>query len=134
MVAGILSIYINYEADRQKLVVRQNRKCKIWRKEVEVIEVKYATDDGDVNETVLLLSGWWGVARHFHYLPEIMAAVCWSLPALFYSPIPYIYVMFLTILLLHRLRRDDKRCQQKYGIYWEEYRKLVPSKVIPGLF
>ena len=134
MMAGILSIYTNYEADYQKYIIRKNKKSKIWRKETEVIEVKYTTDDGEIKETVLLLSGWWGVARHFHYLPEVMAAVCWSLPALFDSPIPYFYVVSLTLLLLHRSRRDDKRCQQKYGSYWEEYRKLVPYKILPGLF
>lgn len=134
LMAGILSIYTNYEADYQKLAVRKNKKCKIWRKEVEVIEAKYTTDDGEVRETVLLLSGWWGVARHFHYLPEIIAALCWSLPALFDSPTPYFYVIYLTTLLLHRLRWDNKRCQQKYGIYWEEYCKLVPYEVLPGLF
>ena len=134
MVAGIWSIYTNYEADYQKFAVRKNTKCKIWRKEVEVIEVKYTSDDGQVKETVLLISGWWGIARHFHYLPEITAALCWSLPALFDSPIPYFYVMFLILLLLHRLRRDDQRCRQKYGMYWEEYCKLVPYKVLPGLF
>ena len=134
MMAGILSIYTNYEADYQKYIIRKNKKSKIWRKETEVIEVKYTTDDGEIKETVLLLSGWWGVARHFHYLPEVMAAMCWSLPALFDSPIPYFYVVSLTLLLLHRLRRDDKRCQQKYGSYWKEYCKLVPYKILPGLF
>ena len=134
MVVGVWSIYINYEADNQKLTVRKNIKCKIWGKEVEVIKAKYTTEDGQVKETVLLLSGWWGVARHFHYLPEIMAALCWSLPALFYSPIPYFYVMFLVTLLLHRLGRDDERCQHKYGSHWEEYCKLVPYKLFPGLF
>lgn len=134
MVAGILSIYTNYEADYQKFIIRNNKKSKIWGKEVEVIEAKYTSDDGEVRETVLVLSGWWGVARHFHYLPEIMAALSWSLPALFDSPIPYCYVMFLLILLLHRSRRDDERCQQKYGMYWKEYCRLVPYKILPGLF
>ena len=134
MVAGVWSIYINYEADYQKLTVRKNTKCKIWRKEVEVIEAKYTTDDRQVKETVLLLSGWWGVAHHFHYLPEIMAALCWSLPSLFDSPLPYFYAMFLTVLLLHRLRTDDRHCRQKYGVYWEEYCEFVPYKMLPGLF
>ena len=134
MVVGVWSIYTNYEADNQKLAVRKDIKCKIWRKEVEFIKAKYTTEDGRVNETVLLLSGWWGVARHFHYLPEIMAALCWSLPSLFHSPIPYFYVIYLVILLLHRLGRDDERCQHKYGSHWEEYCKLVPYKLFPGLF
>ncbi|PWA61275.1 3-hydroxyisobutyryl-CoA hydrolase 3 [Artemisia annua] len=25
----------------------------------------------------------WGLARHFHYVPEIMAAILWTIPALF---------------------------------------------------
>lgn len=32
---------------------------------------------------VLLSTGRWGLSRHFHYVPEILAAFFWTVPALF---------------------------------------------------
>ena len=81
----------------------------------------------------MLASGWWGLARHFHYVPEILAAVLWTAPALFSHFLPWFYVIFLTILLVHRAGRDEQRCRQKYGAYWEEYCRLVPARILPGL-
>ena len=78
--------------------------------------------------------GWWGLARHFHYLPELLAALAWSAPAGFSHPLPYFYVFFLTLLLTDRAFRDDARCSSKYGRYWAEYTRAVPYKMIPLLF
>jgi len=133
IIAGVWSIYINYEADHQKQVVRQDAQCKIWRNDVQVIKTNYKVQGSKV-ETVLLLSGWWGVSRHFHYLPEILAALCWSLPVLFNTLLPYFYVMYLVALMVNRMRRLDKRCHKRYGSDWEEYCKRVPYKIIPGVF
>ena len=79
-------------------------------------------------------TGWWGLARHFHYLPEILAAFCWTAPALFGQFLPYFYVIFLTLLLTDRAFRDDSRCQSKYGKYWAQYCKSVPYKMVPYVF
>jgi len=132
IIAGLWSIYINYEADHQKEVVRKDAQSKIWRKDIQVIKVNYK--DGDEVDTVLLVSGWWGVSRHFHYIPEILAALCWSIPVLFSTLLPHFYVMYLVVLLLSRVRRIEKRCQEKYGSNWEEYCKRVPNKIIPGIY
>ena len=94
---------------------------------------KYATSTGETKESILLVSGWWGVARHFHYLPELAATFLWSVPALFFSILPYFYFFFLTVLLVHRSFRDELRCHDKYGKYWEQYRKLVPYRLIPNI-
>jgi len=99
-----------------------------------LIRAKYETGDGKIHENVLLASGWWGIARHFHYVPEITLSLCWALPALFENFIPYFYVSYLTILLLHRTRRDEIRCQKKYGAYWNQYCKSVPYRMIPGVY
>ena len=48
--------------------------------------------------------------------------------------LPYFYVVYLTILLVDRSGRDDVRCRQKYGPYWDEYCRRVPSKIIPGIY
>ena len=68
-----------------------------------------------------------------HYVPEILAAVCWTLPAQFEHALPWLYVTFLTTLLADRLYRDQARCKVKYGAAWEEYCALVPYMVIPGI-
>ena len=87
-----------------------------------------------VLSSLIVFAGWWGLARHFHYLPEIVAAFCWTAPALFGQFLPYFYVVFLTLLLTDRAFRDDSRCQSKYGKYWAEYCKSVPYKMVPYVF
>ena len=82
---------------------------------------------------MLLTSGWWGLARHMHYVPEIMASFFWTLPALFENFIPWFYVIYLTILLMDRLFRDQTRCKAKYGKYWDQYCQAVPYMIIPGV-
>lgn len=38
-----------------------------------------------MKESILLVSGWWGVVRHFNYLPELAAAFLWTVPCGFSS-------------------------------------------------
>jgi 7-dehydrocholesterol reductase len=47
---------------------------------------------------------------------------------------PYFYVFYLTLLLIDRAERDDKRCQLKYNTYWEKYKKRVPYKILPHVY
>ncbi|KAL0341746.1 UNVERIFIED_CONTAM: 7-dehydrocholesterol reductase [Sesamum calycinum] len=111
LVAGILCVYINYDCDRQRQEFRRtNGKCLVWGK----------------------LHPRWGLARHFHYVPEILGAFFWTLPALFNHFLPYFYVVFLTILLFDRAKRDDDRCKSKYGKYWKLYCDKVPYRIIRG--
>ena len=132
---GVVAIYINYDADHQKETVRnQHGNCTLWGRKVDVIEATYRTSKGEERKSLLLASGWWGISRHFHYIPEILAAFCWSVSALFESSLPYFYFVFLVILLTHRSIRDDKRCLEKYGSSWLEYCKKVPYKIVPFLF
>jgi len=130
--AGFASILINYSADRQRQLVRLKAgNCKIWGKTPRTILANYHTESGELKQNILLASGWWGITRHFHYLPEIAAAFFWSVPALFTHFSPYFYVCFLTILLTERAFRDDRRCSKKYGEYWKNYCSLVRYKIIP---
>lgn len=132
---GVVSIFLNYDADRQRELTRNtNGDCKIWGKTPVMIRATYHTSEGKERKSLLLVSGWWGVSRHFHYIPELLAAFFWTLPALFTSPVPYFYFGFLVILLTHRAWRDDKRCAEKYGKYWSQYCQKVPYKIIPFLF
>lgn len=135
LVAGILCIYINYDCDRQRQEFRRtNGKCTIWGKAPSKIVASYTTTKGETKTSLLLTSGWWGLARHFHYAPEISAAFFWSVPALFDHFLPYFYVVFLTILLVDRAKRDDDRCSSKYKKYWKMYCNKVPYRILPGVY
>jgi len=134
LAGGTISIFINYFADRQRQLVRSTQgDCKIWGKKPKVIIANYETEQGNKKTNLILVSGWWGIARHFHYVPEITAAFFWTVPALFSNFSPYFYVIFLTMLLFERAFRDDIRCAKKYGSYWKDYCALVPYKIIPHI-
>jgi 7-dehydrocholesterol reductase len=132
---GATCILAKNLSNRQRLNVRKtNGNTTVWGKKPNIIIAKYKNLKGQIKENILLASGYWGIARHFHYTGEILGALCWSLPALFYNAFPYFYVFYLTILLVHRVNRDDKKCTAKYGRYWEQYKKLVPYKILPGVY
>ncbi len=132
---GAFSIAINYLADRQRQHVRaRNGDCLVWGKKPHLIEAPYKTEQGEAKQSVLLASGWWGLSRHFHYIPELFASFFWALPALFSNFSPYFYVVYLTILLMDRAWRHDKRCLDKYGNSWQQYCQKVPYKLIPFLY
>jgi len=145
LVGGLVSIYINYDCDKQRQDFRQfNGKQKIWGKAPTFIEAKYTPSDGKERTSLLLTSGYFGMSQKFQYIPEIMAAVFWccpTIPAMVYSgeftffqcALPAFYPIYLTILLFDRAWRDDARCAAKYTVYWEEYCQRVPYKVIPGV-
>ena len=85
--------------------------------------------------TKLLISGWWGVARHINYFGDLLMAWSWGLTTGFGSYFPYAYASFyLTPLLIHREMRDDAACQEKYGDDWQKYKKIVPYKMIPYIY
>ncbi len=129
---GAVSILLNYFVDLQRQRVRELQgNCLIWGRKPLLIQASYTTLDGEKKKNLLLASGWWGISRHFHYIPELSAAFFWSVPALFDHFLPYFYLSFLTILLVHRAFRDDERCLKKYGKDWIKYCHLVPYKLIP---
>ncbi len=132
---GSASIIINYLADRQRQIVRAtNGQCLVWGRRPSLINAVYTTQNGETKQTLLLASGWWGMARHFHYIPELIGSLSWSLPALFNDFMPYFYFVYLTILLVDRAYRHDQRCANKYGAAWDAYCEKVPYKIIPYLF
>lgn len=132
LLGGGSAILINYLADRQRYMFRSAQgRCLIWRRKPKITLTQYVSETGEKKEGLLLASGWWGFARHFHYLPELFGALFWSLPALATGFMPYFYVLFLTILLFDRAFRDDARCAKKYGDAWETHCEKVPYKIIP---
>jgi 7-dehydrocholesterol reductase len=130
--AGVAAIFVNYWADQQRQSVRStNGKTTIWGEAPVLIKASYTTETGEKKSNLLLASGFWGISSHFHYVPEILAAFFWSCATGYDYFMPFFYVIFLTILLTHRAFRDEAKCSKKYGVHWDEYRKLVPYKIIP---
>ncbi|KAJ7171741.1 ERG4/ERG24 ergosterol biosynthesis protein [Mycena crocata] len=82
----------------------------------------------------LLISGWWGSSRHPNYFGDLLMSVSWSLVTGFKTPIPYFYIFYFAVLLIHRQRRDDENCERKYGKDWKKYMKLVPYRIIPYVY
>jgi 7-dehydrocholesterol reductase len=135
VVGGVVSIWVNYAADAQRQRVRATQgNTTVWGQRPEVLPARYTTADGVERENLLLVSGFWGLARHFHYIPELTLAYLWTAPAGFSRALPWFYAVYLTILLTDRARRDDKRCAKKYGPAWEEYCRRVPWKILPGVW
>jgi len=110
----------------QKHNFRTNPDKPIWGKKAEYIKTKQGN--------LLLVSGFWGWSRHFNFLGDILMALAWCLPCLFDSIVPYFYVIYFVLLLIHRERRDNKRCAIKYGENWDRYTERVPWRIIPKIY
>jgi protein-S-isoprenylcysteine O-methyltransferase Ste14 len=83
---------------------------------------------------LLLASGWWGLARHMNYLGDWLMGLAWCLTTGFSSALPYSYIVFLTILLVHRERRDHDQCAASYGEDWKSYCRSVRWRIVPGIY
>uniref|UniRef100_A0AAX7UK45 Delta(14)-sterol reductase TM7SF2 n=1 Tax=Astatotilapia calliptera TaxID=8154 RepID=A0AAX7UK45_ASTCA len=82
----------------------------------------------------LLVSGWWGLVRHPNYLGDLLMALAWSLPCGFSYLLPYFYVIYFTVLLIHREARDERQCRAKYGLAWDTYCRRVPYRIFPYIY
>ena len=141
-VLSLTGVLLNYAADRQRDVFRAtNGQCRVWGKPPVYIRAQYTVQDPKTGKntkktSLLLASGFWGIARHFQYFWELTAAWSWCLLAnpLQNGVLPLFYATFLTFLLVHRATRDSEKCHLKYGKYYEEYCQLVPYKILPGLY
>jgi protein-S-isoprenylcysteine O-methyltransferase Ste14 len=98
----------------------------VWGKKPEFIKTQRGS--------LLLISGWWGIARHINYCGDLMMGLAWCLPCLFGHILPYFYITYFTILLVHRERRDHAMCAQKYGQDWDQYCSKVRWRIVPGLY
>ena len=126
---------LGYWVNSQRTWFRERRgKLCTWGQPPVYTEATYESADGIQRVNLLLASGFWGLARHFRFVSELLAALSWSLPALFDHFLPYFYLVFVTILLWHRLYRDEERCRRKYGKDWEAHCRKVPCKLIPYVY
>jgi 7-dehydrocholesterol reductase len=139
---SMAGVGLNYAADRERDVFRASGgDCLVWGSRPRYIVAEYTVVDGNTGKgttktSLLLASGFWGLARHFQYFFELTAAYSWCLLA---NParngiLVMFYALFLTLLLVDRAKRDTDKCRLKYGKYYDEYCDLVPYKIVPGIF
>lgn len=113
-------------ANSQKHRFRRAPERLVWGRPADYIQT--------ARGALLLTSGWWGLARHMNYCGDLMIALSWCLPAGIGHVLPYFHIVYFTILLVHRERRDDAMCLAKYREDWRRYRQRVPWRIVPGLY
>lgn len=96
--------------------------------------VRHLTTMPTSRGTRLITSGWWGICRHPNYVGDILMALSWSLTTGLDAALPYFYVTYFTVLLVHRQLRDEQQCRQKYGRDWDRFCSIVQWRLIPGIY
>lgn len=110
-----------------------NRQKDIFRSNPQDLRVASLSYMNTKRGTRLLTSGWWGCARKINYTGDYIMGLTYSLLCGVNSLVPYYYAIYFAVLLVHRSIRDDVLCQEKYGSDWEEYKRQVPYRFIPGV-
>ncbi|KAI9202867.1 ergosterol biosynthesis ERG4/ERG24 [Polychytrium aggregatum] len=135
LAVGLAGYYIFRAVNHQKDIVRRtDGNCLIWGKPAKVIRTEFATSDGKTRKSLLLISGFWGLSRHFNYVGDLMISLAMCMSCGTGHILPYFYIFYMTFLLVQRIFRDQDRCQNKYGHYWDQYCKAVPYKLIPYIW
>jgi len=133
MIAGIAIVVLNFagyivfrDSNLQKQRFRRDPSRPVWGKPPVTLKTKRGTE--------LLISGWWGLARHTNYLGDLTMALSWCLACGVGSIVPYFYVLYFAPLLINRERRDHALCHGKYGEDWDRYCQRVPYRIIPYIY
>ncbi len=109
-------------SNQQKHRFRQDPDTRIWGKPAEALDGR------------LLVSGFWGIGRHLNYTGEICIYLSFALTTGFVSWIPFLLPAWLTGLLVHRSRRDERRCRAKYGELWDRYTQRARFVMAPYVY
>uniref|UniRef100_A0AAR2KNT9 Delta(14)-sterol reductase LBR n=1 Tax=Pygocentrus nattereri TaxID=42514 RepID=A0AAR2KNT9_PYGNA len=125
MIMNVVGYYIFRKANSQKFAFRRNPSDPALS---HLKTIPTATGKS------LIVSGLWGFVRHPNYLGDLIMALAWSLSCGFNHVIPYFYLIYLILLLVHRNARDEHQCRKKYGLAWGEYCKTVRYRIFPGIY
>lgn len=132
---GLIGFFIFRSSNSQKDAFRKNPKeYKIAGQLAKYIKCSFLSSDGKRYESTLLTSGWWGVGRHMNYTGDLMGSLAYCLCCGFEHLLPYFYIIYMSILLLHRIYRDEHRLKAKYGNDWDKYTSVVPYRLLPGIY
>lgn len=140
-VLGAMAWICNVWANEQRRNFRKNPQRPVCcsSKTPRSVRAEYTiVVDGEsqTRENFLLADGWWGKARHPQYIFDILQSCTWGIlgGGVTTMPLALFYPVYIAILLVHRVFRDEKRCTNKYGAGYEEYKSMVASRLVPGVF
>ncbi|KAK3369770.1 ergosterol biosynthesis ERG4/ERG24 family-domain-containing protein [Lasiosphaeria ovina] len=108
--------------------------CCIWGKPAQYIVAPYRTTDGRAHKSLLLCSGWWGWSRHANYVGDLLLSYSFCALVRSTNAVVWTYAVWMTLCLVHRCMRDEKRLSVKYGAAWTEYCQRVPWRFVPGVW
>ncbi|KAJ7849203.1 7-dehydrocholesterol reductase [Mycena olivaceomarginata] len=135
LLLGVFGYWMFRVSNDQRTVARRTAgNCVIWGKKPVVLTAHYTTSNGKRHTSLLLCSGFWGIARHFNYMGDLILSFAMCVPCGTRNVLPYAYFVYMTALLIHRSIRDEDRCSKKYGKDWELYKAQVPYALIPGIY
>jgi 7-dehydrocholesterol reductase len=133
LLLGLVGFYIFVSSNNQKDYFKQLPTHK--QQEMGCLTFEFTTADGERHFSRFLVSGWWGLARHSNYTGDLLFSWATGLACGTESLWPYLYPIYMTILLVHRCYRDENRCRDKYGDeQWNRYCRKVPYRLIPYVF
>jgi delta14-sterol reductase len=118
----LLALWIFRDANWQKERFKRDNDIAIWGKPAEAMGGR------------LLVSGWWGVARKVNYTGELGVYLSFAMTTGASSLYPYLLPLSLTVLLVQRAGRDDKKCRAKYGDLWRRYCERVRFRILPFVY
>ncbi len=118
----VLGFWLFRGANEQKHRFKRDPGIRIWGQPARSLDGR------------LLVSGFWGIGRHLNYTGEICVYLAFTLTTGFASWVPYLLPMWLTGLLWHRSRRDERRCHAKYGKLWGRYTQQVRFSMLPFVY
>lgn len=127
---GLIGFYIFADSNNEKDRFRSRQ----YDATTKILKCQYTTENGKSHQSELLISGWWGKCRHINYTGDLMLSLAYSLACGVDNVFPYFYIVYLTILLVHRCIRDEAKCRGKYGEVWDRYCKIVPYRFISGIY
>lgn len=131
-ILGLYFTYKNYEVDWQKQKFQEiGEEMKINNEKVKCMKLFNTYKNKD---SKFLLSGHWGYARHTNYTYEILLSLCWSLFGYDTGILVFSYVFYIITLLVHRIKRDQNKCLDKYGDDYKKYMEKVPYKLIKNVY
>ncbi|KAK4206455.1 ergosterol biosynthesis ERG4/ERG24 family-domain-containing protein [Rhypophila decipiens] len=132
---GLAAYVVFRSANSQRHRARLfGRKALISGKPAEFITASYTTADGTRRESLLLVSGWWGWSRHANYTADLVFSYCMCALVGSTKVVVWTYAIWMTLILVHRCLRDEKRLGDKYGDKWAEYCRRVPWRFVPGVW
>ena len=90
MLLNALGFLIFRASNNQKNLFRRDRNHP-WVRQLKTLKTARGTE--------LIVSGWWGIARHINYFGDMLLGLSWCLPCGFDHIVPYFYAIYFAVLL-----------------------------------